>query len=250
MENNNDISIKKYPKSKNNYQCIGPCYHPKSVIIHPINLEWQTNKDHAFCPIAPFIDGDQEVNIDECMFPTDTNMERRELEMNILTPYIDFNSTHFLKIYYKIFSFEDGLNWIEQNNFVPFGTKTRIVNVCLNAFGKSLELFDNRLVNFFIEYIKKNEIRNIYYAIAPYIGVVKDSITLVDKESNKLDDSEMCIERMNFMIKKFFDPDDINKFIYRYFKHRKDSWEDIRNHLGNMTSNIVEYIINKIEKKE
>ena len=168
----------------------------------------------------------------------------------MLIPYMDFNSEQFLKIYYKIFSFEDGLNWLDKNKSVPLGTKIRIINSCLNAFGQLLEIFDNRLVLFFIEYIKKKEIKYIYSGIAQYIGIDRDTITIISKYDNELKPTEKCVERMNFMVKKFFDIENITKFMYRYFKHRKNTWDDIQDHLQNMVQSIIEYIINKIEKKE
>jgi hypothetical protein len=44
-------NIKQYPKSKNNYQCIGPCYPGGTVAIHPTRLNFVSEGPSPFCPI-------------------------------------------------------------------------------------------------------------------------------------------------------------------------------------------------------
>ena len=160
MEKQN-FDIKRYPKSKHNFQCLGPCYYPGTMIVHPTNVELVSNSMEPFCPVEeweevdPVTKKNETVLTDTCLNPTEKTGTSKELELNILVPYIDFNSEHFLKIYYDIFSFEDSINWIDRNKFVPFGTKTRIINSALKVFGDNIDLFDNRFVDFIIEYIKK-----------------------------------------------------------------------------------------------
>ena len=51
MDSDIDYFNRKYPTSKNGYQCLGLCYEPKTWIVHPITLEHVTNTHFPFCPV-------------------------------------------------------------------------------------------------------------------------------------------------------------------------------------------------------
>lgn len=247
-----DFDIKKYPKSKNNFQCLGPCYYPNTMVVHPTQLEIVTDYTQPFCPVDEWQHVDKKTGkttdtlTDICLNPTEkTNISNKELELNILTPYIDFNLEHFLKIYYNIFSFEDSIEWIDKNKYSSLGTKTRIINASLKTFGEQIDIFDNRFSDFFIEYIKKYEIKNLYNKLNKNIGISSDKNILLVNESN-LSISNYCVERTNYIIKTFLEKDDITKFLVRYFKHRKSQWTNINNHLENMSIDFSDYVHNKI----
>ena len=248
-----DINIKKYPKSKHKFQCIGPCYYPNTIILHPTRLEL-TTFDQPFCPVDVFqVDQKTGKNInlitDICFNPTDKeNISNKESDLNSLIPYIDFNFEYFLKIYYNIFSFEDSIDWIYKNNHVPIETKIRIIKSSLNVFGENIDLVDTRFEDFFIEYIKKIKIQQIYNKLHHYIVINKDTNTIyfITKEQNKLKKTYNCIERINYLINVFLDKKEITKFLLKYFKHRKSQWNEIPNHLDNMSLDLTNYILNKI----
>jgi hypothetical protein len=224
------------------------------MVVHPTQLEIVTDHIHPFCPVDEWKHVDQktgketDVITDICFNPTEKeNISNRELELNILTPYIDFNSEQFLKIYYNIFSFEDSIDWIDKHKFVPIGTKIRIINSSLNTFGEKIDLFDNRFVDFFIELIKKREIKRIYGKINTCIGIdQKSNVYFTNSEYNNLNSNENCVERINYIIKVFLDKDETTKFLSKYFKLRKTQWNEIRNHLDNMIIDFADYIYTKI----
>jgi hypothetical protein len=259
---NQEINIKKYPKSKNGFQCLGPCYHPGTMIVHPTLLETATDRYGAFCPVNAWEGEDPQTgqktyNItDACFGPTKKeNISNKELGLNILTPYIDFDSGQFLKIYYNIYSFEDAMDWLDRNKHTPLDTQLRIINCSLKSFGKSIDLVDNRFIDFIVNAIKMKYAKIIYSRVAKYIGVdINDKkshgnpveeITLVSE--NKLSNTEYSVERMNYMIKIFLNRDEINKFVVRFFKSRKDKWENIVDFINFMVVDLAEYINNKIE---
>ena len=161
-----DFNIKKYPKSVNKFQCIGPCYYPRTIAIHPTMLEIIANNDHPFCPVNEWTHTDASTGrtktsiTDKCFNPTDDgdNMENKDLELNILTPYVDFNTEQFLKIYYKIFSFEDALDWCDKYSYLPLDTQIRIIKCSLSQFGKNIDIIDNRFTYILINIIKKKKI--------------------------------------------------------------------------------------------
>lgn len=250
---NHDKNIKKYQKSKNNLQCLGPCYKPGVNAIHPTHLEIISNKLEPFCPVKEWTFTDKKTGetvnklTDTCFNPIeDTNISDDELQFNILTPYIDFTFEQFLKIYYNIFSFEDSIDWIDKNKFSPFDTKKRIMNASLYTFGENIDLFDNRFVDFFVEYIKKDTLNTIYKEVASFIGIKNDNIMFVKTENNNLNIMDNHIERINFLIKVFFDKEEITKFLMKYLKNRKKNWNEIGDHLIKMSEDITIYIKNKI----
>lgn len=244
------FDIKKYPKSKSKKQCLGPCYYPKTYIVHPTLLEIVSNNIDPFCPVDPWKYTDPETGeestyvTDKCFQPTEKkNISNKDIELNMLTPFIDFNSGQFLKIYYQIFSFDDCIDWIERNKHDPINTRIRIINSALIEYGDNIELFDNRFVDFIIEFIQKKKISTIYKKIHNYIGINDTEIIL---EKNDIDKKEKCIERINFILKVFITKEEMMKFLIKYFSYKKDKWKDIKNHPELITSSLTEYILNKI----
>lgn len=247
---NQYFDIKKYPKSKKKFQCLGPCYHPKTKVVHPTALEIVTDNEHPFCPVDEWTYNDEitgetkKLITDVCIKPTEKeNILNKEMDLNILTPYIDFNSSQFLKIYYNIFTFEDGIDWLYRNQHVPLDTKSRIVNSLFVAFGENTEIFDVRLTDFVIEFIKKRKIQFIYDKIFKYIGIKNDDVLLIQNDLPKNDHS---VERINFLIKTFLTKEEVTKFLTKYFNSRKNKWRDIQNHLDNISITINEHFLHKI----
>lgn len=251
-----EFDIKKYPKSKNKFQCLGPCYQPSTFVVHPTLLELVTNREQPFCPVNEWMytdlkTGKQDLKLtDICFNPTESsNIVDKELEINILTPYIDFNIEHFLKIYYDIFSFEDAMDWFEKYKYLPIDTHVRIQKSSLRIFGKKIDIVDQRFIDFFIMLIKKKHIYDIYDVINKYIGYDEKTkeLILIEPNHNILKESEYHKERVNYIIEIFLNKDDVYKFVLRYFKYRKDKWDSINDHTETMVIDLIEYIINKIK---
>lgn len=250
----NVLNIKKYPKSKNKKQCLGPCYKPGTTIVHPTYLEYVTDEINPFCPVEEWRQTDivtgrtTGVITDTCFNPIDEQSTSKELEMNILTPYIDFNLDQFLKIYYEIFSFEHSIDWIDRNKHAPLNTKIRIINAALTTYGNKIEIFDSRFTDFFIEIIKRNEIANIYDKIHKNIGIDDASnIYFVNASKNDLSSKQKYVERTNYLIKIFLDKDEVTKFLSKYFRRKKQIWADIYNYIIDMINDFVNMIITKMQ---
>lgn len=247
-------NIKRYPKSKNNYQCVGPCYPPGTMVVHPTQLEFVTESPLPFCPIAEIFTEDPKTgetikkSTDTCYNPTEKNdINKSQLELNILTPHIDFNSEHFLKIYYKIFSFDSALNWIDENKHCPLGTKTRIINCTLEVYNDNIELFDIRFSNFFIEYLKVKKIKKIYENIHKNIGIdTSENIFIVKEKQNNLTIYDKNIERMNYIMQTFINKEEITKFLQKYFKKNAQNLNIAEDHITKMSEDFIIYIKNKI----
>ena len=247
MEKYFDITI--YPKSKSKKQCLGPCYYPKTHIVHPTLLEIVSNNE-PFCPVDPWKYTNPETGeettfaTDMCFQPTEKkNVSNKDIEMNMLTPFLDFNSGQFLKIYYEIFSFDDSVDWIERNKFETISTRARVINSSLTAYGENIDLFDNRFVEFIIEFIKKRKISHIYNKLHNYIGINDNAVLL---EKNNIDKKEKCVERINYVLQIFITKEEITKFLIKYFSYKKDKWKDIKNHMDSITLSLTEYVLGKI----
>lgn len=240
-----------YPKSKNNLQCIGPCYPPGTEIVHPVLLDIVTNTQHPFCPVNEWEYMNPETKkiemriTDVCYKATTDKISPREIEFNMLVPYIEFDSEQFLKIYYKIYSFEDGIDWIDTKKSAPINTKLRILNSLMKTFGSKIDIIDQRLVNFFIDVIKLKYMTKIFNAIGSYIVIDGQDVSLIDPDKNTSDINDRVV-RINYIVTTFLDEDTVFKFLSRYFKHRKDSMNRMTDHIESIIIDFIEYIKNKI----
>lgn len=253
--NEKDFNIKQYPKSAHKFQCLGPCYAASTVVVHPMNLEMVTDNSHPFCTVTEWTRTDEvtgrkkDVLTDRCMNPTaKVNESGRNFEINILLPYMDFGAEKFLKIYYSIYSIEDALDWVDMNKHLPLDNKMRVMRSALSVFGSGIDIVDNRFSAFFELIIKKRFIDDIYSSISIYVGMSddKDSMLIVSPKKNKLKYGEMIVERTNFILATFLGPNSTYKFLTRYFKQQKDTWETITDHLTHMVKDLIEYIDTKI----
>lgn len=257
----------KYPKSKSGEQCLGPCYESGTWVIHPQTLDYIVDYDKAFCPVTftKKIDPKtgKEVNkyLDECYVPTKEKDEsKKDIEMSILLPQIDFNCSHFLKIYYDIHSFDDALDKIDEMDSSSIYTKLRIIECAFKAYGKSsdsensnnfsIDVFDTRLVNFYISVVKKLWINDIYPLVQKYIYIDNGNgnIYLKQADGDSGKNKQNRVEKINFLIKKFVNEDTVYKFLDNYIKNNKSSWSSIRSHNEKIKDEFINFILTKVEK--
>lgn len=234
-----ETSTIKYPKSVKGYQCIGPCYKANTLIIHPTELTLVTNEDN-FCPI----DIRNKYSLtDKCLNITSDQSTSKEMEITMLNPYIDFSSKQFLATIYSIMSYDDALEWLNNNKSKCLETKIRVMRHTLNVFGSNIELVDNILTEFVIYIIKHKYIDTLYDSTYNYIDVKNGKIFFTNK--NKSDKDENYKEKKSFIIEMFINNNEINKFLIRYFKQKKEA---VFNYIDDIISSLTEYIITKIKK--
>ena len=241
--NNNDN--KKYPTSKNGHQCLGPCYYPNTDFIHPLYLTHIKTKNIPHCPTITYTNDTGEKFIsDTCLVPTHNKYSKEDLSLLTLSPHIEFNEDYFLKIYYNIYTLEDAITWINNNTFTPKTTRNRIFNLAIKVHGKNIEIIDHRIIDYLKVFFTDN-IDNIYDINKKYINIKNDNIQLVKPEKNKNQNIKSNIKK-EYLINKFITQDEIYKFITRYIKTRKNEWENIKDHLLKISTDISKYIENKI----
>ena len=232
----------KYPKSKNNIQCIGPCYKANTTISHPTRSQLQVTQSTPFCPIGPIQKYNQNMqhNISytaECIFPTESE-DIQHKESNI-TSISEFTKHLFLSYYYEIMSFENAIEWLDNNENCPLKTKIRIINCALSTYEIINNLIDERFVTFYIVFLKETKLNFIYKIIHENIEL-KDKKVFISK-NNKLKYDDYKIERMNYIVSKFLDKNNIYTFLVKYFKTKKTNVD-----LNILTNDLIVYMQNII----
>jgi hypothetical protein len=237
---------KKYPVSKNGHQCLGPCYYPNTDFVHPLYLTHINTRDKPHCPTVAYTtqDSNEKFVYDICLVPTHNKYSKEDLSLLTLSPHIEFNEDYFLKIYYNIYSLEDTINWINNNNFTPKTTRNRVFNLALKVYGKNIEIIDHRIVDYLKIFFVDN-IDNIYKINKKYIGLENNSVKLVKSNKNKNQNVKVDIKK-KYIINMFIKSDEIYKFITRYVKNRKNEWNNIDDHLLRLIDDFSKYIENKI----
>jgi len=234
--------VKKYPISVHNKQCIGPCYEPDTFITHPITLNRVTVKNNPFCPTDIWKSNDSKVrDVDLCYVPT-KNIDVQTTMMNIIIPEIKFGGEDFLKIYYNIYSFENGLEKIEENDY-PYYTKMRILECMWSAYGNNLNILSNRLVFVYENIIKKKWIYYFYGNLKKYVNVTKNQTIHF---SNNTNESNNKIEIVNFLIKKLITPNNIYKVLEMHINKNKNDWDLAQSHNNEIKIRMTKYFEDKI----
>ena len=250
MENN------KYPISINNRKCVGPCYEPKKFIIHPILLNYVTGRDEQpFCPtniykeIGEKGEKDYNLNVDTC-FKATANISEED-NNDILYPNITFDPKTFLTIYYEISDYQESLEWFNNNSTKPVDTKLRILECTMIAFFENIYLIDKVIIDIYYKYFI-NKVKDIYMNICNLIDIdTKDNKIIIKK--NKLEAHNYNIERINFIIEKLINEDEIEKFLNKYYEKNSELLKKQKNIQNNFEINyimhsLIIYLKNKLEK--
>jgi hypothetical protein len=237
----------KYPKSKSGNQCLGPCTKPGEFVLHPISLDYITEPNVQFCPIEYKEDLKNPgsfITVEECYNLSDNNQEQN-LDLNILFPKVQFDCAYFLKLYYKIYSFESAFEWVKNNNS-PSRTNKRIINCAWRSYGSNIDIITNSVTEYYIDLIKRKWIKKWYNYLEKYIKIDKNKIYFIKPIDKKID-NENRVHKINFIIKKIINKNNIYKFLQKYIKENKENWDKIIDHNNNLSNNFINYIKNKID---
>jgi hypothetical protein len=238
---------KKYPKSLNGLQCISPCFPANYLTTHPITLQKVMGMDkiNPYCHILPHMNEEKKhIAVAVCSKPS-TNEEIKKHQVNLLIPIANIDSSIFLRGFYDIITFEDGMNWIINNENKPVMTRLRVFDNMLIAYGKDIDIIDIRMVDFMVDVIKKLWIKDIYKELHKYIFINEKKEIFI--KENDSDINKNINEKINFIIKKFINSDEVYKFMSRYIKARYEDWDKILSHINNIKNDYIEYIEKKIK---
>jgi hypothetical protein len=248
------INIKKYPKSATGLQCIGPCYPKNKTSIHPIRMDIVSSNQYSYCAVNQFNKYNpekqrtEEVIIDKCYNNNNSQnkVDSNENILNVIVPFMDFNLHQFLIIFYNIHTYEDGIEYISKNKSLSLSTLQRIYEAMLNVYASKIDIIDNRTIDFVIILIKKEYTGIFYERLKKYIYVDKSNEEVYLKKNGQSDDNDNIVLKTNYIIKSFINPNDVSKFLFKYFKSRKNDFEDSENIIKNLMDDFCSYIINII----
>jgi hypothetical protein len=244
---------KKYQKSVKNLQCLGPCYKAGLSVLHPLFLsKIRSHENKPFCPTEYHDVIDErsgkllQIEYDECVGPTqDADASTTE---SLIIFQSGFSKDVFLSLYYNINSFEECLEWLSTNKFIPIETKARVVNAALNTYGDNLDYFDDVFVDFYISYMKEKMIKTIYKEIYKNIMVKDDKVIIVKNSSlNSLKYDDNMVERLNYIVEKYFNIVDAKKFLIKFLRSKKIVFDDYNDILYLISKNHIIYIKNDID---
>jgi hypothetical protein len=159
---------------------------------------------------------------------------------------MDFNLQQFLIIFYNIHTYEDGIEYITQNQSLPITTQIRIYEAMLNVYAGRIDIIDNRTIDFLIKIIKLEYINIFYERLKKYVYIDKINNEVFLKKNNQSDENDNIVFKTNYIIKNFINPNDVSKFLYKYFKTRRNELEEMDNNIKNLIDDFCVYIINII----
>lgn len=262
-----------YPISVNGQQCIGPCYHSNTRIIHPLTLDEIRGVDRNFCPVNTFVFTDPNTKkstlsiIDKCMVPTARETQMDEiLRDNVIAPQFHFSSDYFVKVYYKITNLEDLLNWLDGHRTDPFKTKERVFNNSMAVYGDQLNIVDHRLIHFINDLMMEN-LPKLYRHLKKYIVLNDDRVVIANPDSKldnkpidssehnvQYDDSDINTQEYKsdipiiraYIKEKFLGSDNIHQFMSKIIRYYKEDITDrYISHI--LVNHMIEYITKRIK---
>jgi hypothetical protein len=267
-----------YPISVHKQQCIGPCYYSDSRIIHPLTLEEIKGVEHNFCPTNTFVFTDPKTKknqlsiIDKCIVPTARETRMDDILRDfVIVPQLYFSSDYFVKVYYKIYSLEEFLTWLDSHKTDPFKTKERVFNNCMVVYGDQLNIIDHRIVYFINELMLKN-LPRLYRHLNKFFSIKDDTVTLIDlnkynaiihNEENKEKDegdqqditddltfnekqhTKIALIR-EYIKEKFLGSDNVQQFMSKIIRYYKEDITD--RHISDiLVKHMIDYIIKRIK---
>ena len=235
MEKDKEMSYfqQKYPKSKKNIQCIGPCYPPNKKILHPVTIRYESDYHEPFCPTLQYTDKKSGSTqwTDVCYHVTAKEEDKEMVTMNIINPSLAFTSTHFLRVYYNITSFEDALQWLDNNSEAPYYTQERIINCAWNSYGDTVKEITTLLIMFYLKLSKKRWMRIILASLNKYLDIKDEEIKFGKVNSNKLTpDTYLKVEKINFLIERLINFHTMQQYLIKYVQDKGDKWDQYENY--------------------
>lgn len=131
-------------KTKNNNQCVGPCYKKNTTITHPIYGEL-VKETVPFCPTSVWTDKWNYKHLtDKCFSP--------QSDINVFKQTTSFTASLFLTIY-DIHNIDNLYTWIENNmNQKEYKTVERVISCGLNFYKDNVDKISFSLVEFVKKY--------------------------------------------------------------------------------------------------
>jgi hypothetical protein len=250
----------KYPKSINGQQCIGPCVDKDTLMIHPLSSWYTKGLPTNYCPIATIqpsqfdernialfgydknnLSYDQIYNLKN-FAPCNHSTNISDMEDRYTEPTLALNSLTFLRLFYQINSFDDTIQWLEDNKHAQPNTKKRLLNSSWKAFGNNKNNITDRVILYYHNMIKSKWINTYYKSLYKYLSIHNN--TIIVSMDNTDYNNEITL-KMNFIMKNYITNNIIRSILQNIMKIIDDTnHSDINIHFDNY---ICGSILKKIE---
>lgn len=214
-------------------KCLTKCYPTGKHFLHPITLIPIANLKGPGCATYNRLENDEILTHDECNLD-DNKLYEVPDELN--TVLFDFHlaSGDFLSEIYGINSFNDVINWTNNNNYLPFNTIKRVHNCAWKTYVNE----DNHPSALVIQYY--HEIAKTYW-LKDYLIELKQNYSFDISEQN--DDT-----LYELFAKKYFTYDFIFDSVQKYITTNINEWNNIKSHYLSLKKYIFSELITLIDK--
>ncbi len=218
-----------------NIKCIDKCKPPRSTIFHPANLVLTAN-DASFCAISQFKLNPEKKRYDVVQ---NCNDFTNNIIANFIVPDMEFTPEVFLRVYYNFESYDDVINWLNNNSHTCIDTRIRIIECIWNTFPDDIIIIDEVITNNYIEYFKTKYIKDFFIAFKDFIEISDNKIYFIKKSKEK--DSEHVMEKINFIKDKLITSKHVSKFLMKYFKNNDNFMSCV------IKDTFIKYLENKLK---
>lgn len=231
--------IDKIDKLVNNQDCMDECL-VDAFTIHPLLLRPFEKKNT--CSIFPIYDENNKKMhfYKKCNTNDIKNNKIGENTFNNLIPSVKITEKILLNTFYNILSYNDAVDWIEENNNLPILTRFRVIKYTLLEFKNDINIIDNSFIDIIVELIKKIWIVDIYDNVHKYMKSDNTNI-IINKNFNTNEKNINKVEKINVIIEKYGNKNNVYKFLNKYIS---DKSQNISN--SNMKKLFINNIINNI----
>jgi hypothetical protein len=154
----------------------------------------------------------------------------------------------FLNEYYKIFSLNEMIEWIKNNNHHLKTTKNRLLNYAWCSFGNDISNISDKVIDYYHNLIKINWIKIYYKHLYNRIYVDDDNIYFT-KENIDIDDKINIKRKIDYLMDELYTFNNIKKYITKFISQYKKKWNKIKDYNNNIKKFILIKSISNVNNK-
>lgn len=207
-------------------RCITKCHKKKEVYVHPILLNAISQPNYDTCAINPIHSRDEDsvkydnmIWIDKCNI-ADNEKSNLPDELESMLLGFHFNARDFLNSVYKLYSFDDVVQWSIDNSYLPHPTIIRVHNCAWQIYG-TIDEISSSVIKYYYEIFQSKWLKKIISSFSFNIEydqpVDTNNISNVEHSVDKAIVDLVTIDVFTTWVKKY---------VYEY----EDKWDQINMH--------------------
>lgn len=234
-----------FPKTVNGNNCIGPCYQPGEIAVHPNVVINAKSDEFSICPIQPkysHIDK-KPIYFEKCLYPSDDIDYDKKYMSNIsVIPKITFNCDYILGYLYDIHNLADAFEYCYSKSHLPVRTRYRIINCAFTAF--NTEPIDVEHIASYLKHLINTDWKNVFLKeIGGFIKIDDDNVmTFTNSNIYKNDDND---DVLKYISTKIITEQLLLKFLQKFKNKYFDSWNNISDFVSLLKNDLIQYILIK-----